>query len=120
MIVSFKSNPSLRWTVASDTLQWATVTSAVHQSRESNKYHEVTHQYVTVEIPCRCRLQPKMYSNIAALQASVWQIGCNKKACDAGAAHEEGEATRHSGSAQAPLFAAAIRDQRCSLSEDRY
>ena len=60
------------------------------------------------------------HCRIAALQPSVWQIGCNKKACDAGAAHEEGEATRHSGSAQAPLFSAAIQDQRCSLSEDRY
>ena len=32
-----KSNPSLCWTVTSDKLQWPTVTSAVHQPRESNE-----------------------------------------------------------------------------------
>ena len=31
---------------------------------------------------------------------NVSQIGCEKQACDAGAAHVEGEATSHSGSAQ--------------------
>ena len=34
------------------------------------------------------------------LKPDVSQIGCDKQACDAGAAHVEGEATSHSGSAQ--------------------
>ena len=39
-------------------------------------------------------------SNGLRLTPTVSQSGCKKQGCDAGAAHVEGEATSHSGSAQ--------------------
>ena len=43
---------------------------------------------------------PSAASKGLRLKPDVSQIGCDKQACDAGAAHVEGEATSHSGSAQ--------------------
>ena len=47
---------------------------------------------------------PSAASKGLRLKPDVSQIGCDQQACDAGAAHVEGEATSHSGSAQARLM----------------